>query len=613
MLSGRIGHVPIGGEGAPVEDNQLIADQPGYSAFEARDDLAPYGSNALLLFAAQMKLGLDDVVAFATNALTDHSNDKKCDLVAVVNDGTRIIVAQGYLARSVKTSAPEHKASDANTAVSWLLAGPLETVPETLRGAAEEVRAALAAGTVSEFEIWYVHNLNESANVQRELAQAASTADALIKREFPGENVDVTFLEIGTSQLEKEYARTQAPILVDDEYAFDVPGGFELSAEGWSAFSTAIGAHALRAIWSTHTTQLMSPNIRDYLGMVRSTGNINFGIKETAKSAPKNFAIFNNGITILVNDYSHDATTSQLTVRGIGIVNGGQTTGAIGELSDKEAETLAEAIVMARFVKCTDPSVLEDIVRFNNTQNKVEATDFRSKDPIQERLRDEFAKIPEAEYRGGRRGGASDAIVRRRGLLADSSVAQSLAAFQGRPNLAYNETRTIWDIDSIYSSVFRDTISARHIAFVFGLLRAVDRAKQAIASIAPDDRREAQKRHAEFFRARGSNLLLVAAIGACIETISGRPVTDRSQLNFRKNFSPAEATDRWQSVVDILLSFSKQLSPATDLGLKSQDRVAKAIEDFSSMVEATRSANPAPFDAIGADILPAAATPQGAE
>lgn len=593
-----------------MEISEITANQPGYSAFSARDDLLPYASNSLLLFVAQMKLGIDDIETFAANALTDHSNDKKCDLVAVVSDGAKIILAQGYIANSarLKASAPEDKAADANTAASWLLAGPLETVPETLRGAAVEVRAALASGTVSELEIWYVHNLPESANVQRELSQAATTADALIKRDFPGSDIDVTSLEIGQARLEMEYARTQAPILVDDKFVFDVPGGFELSADGWSAFSTAISAEALRAIWSSHTTQLMSPNIRDYLGMVRSAGNINFGIKETAKSAPQNFAIFNNGISILVNEYSHDVASGQLEVNGIGIgiVNGGQTTGAIGELSDAEAEGLSKASVMARFVRCTDPAVLEDIVRFNNTQNKVEATDFRSKDPIQERLRAEFEKVPDAEYRGGRRGGASDAIVRRRGLLADSSVAQSLAAFHGRPNLAYNETRTIWDYDATYASVFRETISARHIVFVFGLLRAVDRAKQAIVSISVDDRTEAQKRHANFFRSRGSNLLLVAAIGACIETILGRPVTDRSLLTFRKNLSPADATDRWQPVVDTLLSFSKQLSPATDLGLKSQDRVAKAIEDFSSMVEATRSANPSPFDSIGADILPAA-------
>lgn len=593
-----------------MTDAASTESSPGLRAFQARDDLANYGDNALMLFIAQMRLGIDDIDGFAANALTDHSNDKKCDMVAVVNDGTKVVVAQGYESQRARPAAPANKASDANTAMTWLLAGPLDTVPDVLRGAAEEVRAALEAGTVNEFEIWYCHNLPESVNVDEELQQAAHTADALIKREFANVDVDVVAFEFGLAALEAEYSRTQAPILVADTFQFDVPGGFELTAAGWDAFSTAISTERLRELWAAHKTQLMSPNIRDYLGMVRSTGNINFGIKETAKTEPENFAVFNNGITVLVNDYTFDPATKTLTADGVGIVNGGQTTGALGELSDQEASRLGDATVMCRFVKCSDPAVLENIVRFNNTQNKVEATDFRSKDQIQERLRTEFANVPDAEYRGGRRGGASDAIVRRRGLLPDSAVAQSLAAFHGRPNLAYNETRTIWDVDATYASVFRDTVSARHIVFTFSLLRAIDRSKQAIMGIPESARTDAQKRHAEFFRARGSNHLFVAAVGACIETILDHAVADKSSLVFASNLSPADATDAWQPIVDTLLSFSKQLAPATDQGLKSQERVSRAIEDFSAMVEATRAANSAPFDAFAARVHPAAPTPR---
>jgi hypothetical protein len=43
------------------------------------------------------------------------------------------------------------------------------------------------------------------------------------------------------------------------------------------------------------------------------------------------------------------------------------------------------AQVLARFIMCDDPDVLADIVKFNKTQNKVEAADFRSKDPVRER------------------------------------------------------------------------------------------------------------------------------------------------------------------------------------------------------------------------------------
>lgn len=577
---------------------------PGYAAFESRDDLDKYGDNALLLFVAQMRLGFDDVDTFASNSLTDGSNDKKCDLVAVSADKQRIVLAQGYMSNKLNVGeAPANKASDLNTGVSWLLAGALEGLPGTLRGAAEEVRDALNGGEVRELQLWYVHNCNESKNVADELEQALKTADGIVRRDFPGIEVDVSAVEIGRTALEDEYTRMQAPILVSDEFTFDVPGGFEIMAQDWSAFSTAVAVADLRALWEAHKTKLMSPNIRDYLGVVRSSGNINFGIKETAKTQPYNFAIFNNGITVLVNHYElQDANTptQRLRVEGVGIVNGGQTTGALGSLDQVEADATTGAMVMARFVKCTNTTVLGDIVKYNNTQNKVEATDFRSKDAVQDRLRKEFADVPDADYRGGRRGGATDAIQRVKTLVPDSSVAQSVAAFHGEPNLAYNETRSIWDNDAVYSRVFRESLTARHIVYAYGLLKAIEQAKQKILAIPEASRTDAQKRHAAFFSARGSNYLLVAAVGACIETMVGAAVADRYALRFKKNLSPAAATLAWQPVVDVAVAFSGHLMPATDRGLKAQDRVKKALEDFSAMLEAARSANPVPFDELAA-------------
>lgn len=585
---------------------EVASERPAFAAFQLRDDLEQYGSNGLLLFAAQLKLGFDDVDTFASNALTDGRDDKKCDLVAVSPDGQRLVVAQGYVTEIDKPAAPANKASDLNTGVAWLLSGALESLPDSLRGAAREAREALAGGGVREMQIWYVHNLPESKNVDVELRQAALTADSIIRKEFPEASVDVSSIEIGRNTLEEEYRRMQAPILVADEVQFSVPGGFTIEGDGWRAYSTAISAGQLRSLWLSHKTKLMSPNIRDYLGVVRSTGNINFGIKETAKSQPGNFAIFNNGITVLVHDYavSPDETGvgSVLKVNGVGIVNGGQTTGALGSLVENEIGEIDSARVMARFVKCTDTEILGDIVRYNNTQNKVEATDFRSKDPIQDRLRREFAGVPDAEYRGGRRGGMSDAIVRKKSLLPDSSVAQSLAAFHGEPNLAYNETRTIWDNDGVYASVFRNTVTARHIVFAYGLLKAVERAKQGISKIHVTSRTDAQKKHASFFSARGSNYVLVAAIATCIETLLGRAVADRYSLTFSDNVSPTVSADMWQPVVDVMLSFSAQLQPATDQGLKTRERVDKAIQDFSAMIEATRSANPMPFDKLASHV-----------
>jgi hypothetical protein len=254
-------------------------------------------------------------------------------------------------------------------------------------------------------------------------------------------------------------------------------------------------------------------------------------------------------------------------------------------------------------VTCNDPDILADIVKFNNTQNKVEAADFRSKDAVQDRLRAEFEAISDADYRGARRGGVRAAIERSRNLLPDSAVAQSLAAFHLEPNLAYNDTRRIWVDDGTYSDYFAERTTARHIVFTFSGLRAVEASKKRVTDIDEGTRTEAQQRHVAFFRRRGSTLLMVAAISASIEAFLGRPVQDRWKLRFLDNCSPAEAQARWQPIVDAALAFSNQLLNATDLGLKNPDTVNRALESFQALVEATSEINRSRYDVFAASVM----------
>jgi hypothetical protein len=330
----------------------------------------------------------------------------------------------------------------------------------------------------------------------------------------------------------------------------------------------------------------MSPNVRGYLGIVRSERNINNGIKKTAREAPARFWIYNNGLTILVNEYSlrQSEEAYYIDLSGVGIVNGAQTTGSIGTLVGSDASHLEDVEVMVRFVECSDPEVLGEIIRFNNTQNKVEATDFRSKDPVQERLRDEFLLVPEAEYRGGRRGGIRDAIERPKNLLSDSTVAQALAAFHGRPNIAYNETRRIWEEDAVYASVFSERTTARHVLFTYSLQKAIEELKRELTQTDTQKTASRQKQ-LTFLRRRGSISLLVAAIAECIEAIAGQAIADRWVLQFKDNCTPKIAIERWRSIVPLLLPFVPQLASAVDNDLKNSDKVQEAVEKFQSMVE----------------------------
>jgi hypothetical protein len=466
------------------------------------------------------------------------------------------------------------------------------------------VRDALENDEIRDFEVWYVHNALESANVRGELGQAAKTADSLIKRYYPESQVACAGVEIGLGQLEELYQRTEAPIAVADDFTLTVDGGFEIGSNRWKAFTTAVEGTWLRELWQAHESDLMSPNVRDYLGIVRSERNINNGIKTTASTTPDEFCIYNNGLTILVHDYEAKPADGkyELKIKGVGIINGAQTTGSLGTLSDKDAPDLDKAQVLTRFVKCDDPDVLADIVKYNNTQNKVEAADFRSKDAVQDRLRTEFEAIPDADYRGGRRGGVKDAIERSRNLLPDYAVAQALAAFQLQPNRAYNETRRIWEDDGVYAQFFSARTAARHIVFVYSLLRALEATKKSLSDIPEGKRTESQRRHMQFFRKRGSIHLLLAAISASIETFLDRPVPDRWALRVIDNCSPRDAMVRWQPIVDASLSFSSQLLDATDTGLKNPENVKNALEKFQGMIEATSEANQEKYAAFAEHI-----------
>ncbi len=112
-----------------------------------------------------------------------------------------------------------------------------------------------------------------------------------------------------------------------------ISAGFEVSGKSWKAFVTTISARQLRHLYRKHKTDLFSANVRDYLGARHSDANINHGIRQTADSEPENFWAFNNGLTVLVNDYeaSPPAAPRMLKVQGLSIVNGAQTTGGIAD------------------------------------------------------------------------------------------------------------------------------------------------------------------------------------------------------------------------------------------------------------------------------------------
>ena len=562
-------------------------------ALEARDDLEQYADNAIGLFALSLRFGLDDIHTVAAESITDGSDDKKCDLIFIDREERVAVLAQCYFSTKDKRGAPANKASDLNTAVAWLLQRPIMELPERLRSSATELRAAIAEGHIQRFEVWYVHNLPETDNVQDELTTVASTSKTLISGLNGASKIAVSSMEIGRESLEELYRETLSPILVNDEIKIDIESGFAVQGTTWKAFVTAIPARTLHRLYSKHKTRLFSANVRDYLGSRKSDANINNGIKRTAQSNPEDFWVFNNGITVLTHHFEDVAgkTKRQLILNGASIVNGAQTTGALGSLTKAPDAT---ALVPARFVQTSSTEVIYDIIQYNNSQNKVTASDFRSTDRIQKRLREEVEAIPNAKYEGGRRGGHKDAIERNKNLLPSYTVGQALAAFNQDPLTAYNFKSDIWVSDKTYSKFFNDDTNGQNLVFAYGLLRAVEHAKQVVVTKSKSDSAGMTTQETDllsYFRHRGSTYLFVAAIASCLETFVGRRITSPSKVSFGPKASPKQATQHWQDIVALVSPFCQQLSEALADGLKSNERAQKSIGTFRALVQATAGAN----------------------
>lgn len=571
-------------------------------AFQNRNDLEKYADNAIGLFALALRFGIDDLETVAADSITDGHDDKKCDMVFVEKDEGYATIAQCYYSSRSRPAAPANKASDINIAIGWLLQRPEKDLPERIRPAAIELRQAINDNQIEDIHLWYVHNLPGSENVRQELITVEHTCDSILKINFPGKRVRIHVLEVCSEKLDEWYEDTQSPILVTESFELPVEKGFEVEGDHWSAFVTTVSGKFLHKAYSDFGAKLFSSNVREYLGSRKSDANINYGIKKSAQDSPGDFWAFNNGITALVHAFKLQGKYPKavLKFRGFSIINGAQTTGAIGSLSKSPLKSVTVPI---RFIVTKNSDTLFDIIQYNNSQNKVTVSDFRSRDRIQKRLREEMEAVPNAEYQGGRRGGASDVIRRNPKLLPSYTVGQSLASVQADPHVAYNQKSEIWSIDSLYSKYFNDDLSAVHIVFSYSLLRCIESRKLDLIakSKTGEELTDIENRELQYFRQRGATYLLVSAISSCLETIIGKRISNVTRISFGK-ISPAKAETLWAPIVSICAAFCPHLEDGINGGLNNRERIKKALGVFQSLVSATAASNAAAFKAFASKI-----------
>ena len=543
--------------------------------FESEAVLAPYGNNALPLFAVGLLLGVEDLASFATDSLTDSPDDKKADIIYINEADGIACIAQGTTSADWgRPAASANKASDLNTAAAWLLRQPIEEVPEKIRGQAELLREGLSQGTITKLTFAYAHNAYESANVERELQ---ATRELVLGLDI-GDECDVEVIELGLQAIETLHLTSLGSIQVTKDIQFPAAQYIEETGSGWKAFVISVNGAVLFDLYEAHKNALFSANLRDFLGARNATRNVNNTIKTTAESESGVFYIFNNGITIVCNKAEYE--NRNLNIHGISVVNGAQTTGAIHAAGREHANNIS---VVARVIVVDDDTMIPRIVAANNTQNAIVAWDRRSNDAVQIRLGQEFGAkgILYVHRRDNARKPANS-------IFADQ-VGQMLCAFGGNLQTAIRAKADIFEVDTTYNEVFPSTLGIGHVFGVQTLGWAYDNVKQQLKTkSATGSMTDLEQRQLGLLDFPASKQFLIRVMGDLREEISGRriPYAREFALNDEAiTADGAKASGAWLSVINAVLPTIVQNLPAAEYQVvRSTDHTKHVVERVKGIV-----------------------------
>ncbi len=153
---------------------------------------------------------------------------------------------------------------------------------------------------------------------------------------------------------------------------------------------TAIPGETLFAIYEKYGARLLEANVRSFLSV---TGKVNKGIRDTLRNDPEHFMAYNNGIVIVTDEAKlgtdSAGTEGLLWLKGMQIVNGGQTTASIYFTKKKEPQTdltrvrvPAKIIVLNSSDGLNEERLISDISKFANSQNSVKVSDLSANKPF---------------------------------------------------------------------------------------------------------------------------------------------------------------------------------------------------------------------------------------
>ena len=100
----------------------------------------------------------------------------------------------------------------------------------------------------------------------------------------------------------------------------------------------------------------------------------------------------------------------------------------------------------------------------------------------------------------------------------------------------------------------------------------------------------------EFLNNKGATFLTLYAVSRVLETILGKPIPNKFDLQFKDNHTPAQATAAWEPILDIILPLTGTLGGAFSKGRVTAEGTQTVVPTFVGIFASIASVQKDAFD-----------------
>ena len=236
--------------------------------------------------------------------------------------------------------------------------------------------------------------------------------------------------------------------------------------------NTILGILKLRELTdfvSKNKEYVFESNIRQWM-QFKTT--VNKGLRETLQTNPGKFFFYNNGITIVVSDFT-ELGENMIELFAPQIVNGAQTSNSILDHSKRTKNM--EGSMTVTIIKADDEQEQNNITKYRNSQNSVRGKDLVSLMDFHKSIKSQLkncgyfyeiqagsfdtkSKSKQSEYNGDTAYNNYLPDNHKKVIVAKDAIQSLVAGIEQRPTEAYSSPSQFLPRGSKYDHIFNDNL-----------------------------------------------------------------------------------------------------------------------------------------------------------